>query len=193
MDQEPNKEPEVTEEEATSSNLSLEEQLEEANREREQFKNAMQRAQADLVNYRRRVEEEREDLLKYSNSRLLVMLLPVLDEFNMALGQAPNDDAPESWVEGIRLIHRKLHSLIESEGVTRIEAESKSFDPLEHEALAQQESPEHEDGQVMMVVRDGYKLRGRLLRPAQVIVAQKVKANAQTSDEDGKSSKEGED
>ena len=139
------------------------------------------------------IEEEREDLLKYSNSRLLVTLLPVLDEFNMALGQAPNDDAPESWVEGIRLIHRKLHSLIESEGVTRIEAESKSFDPLEHEALAQQESPEHEDGQVMMVVRDGYKLRGRLLRPAQVIVAQKVKANTQTSDEDGKSSKEGED
>ena len=193
MDHDPNKEPTAPEEEEVSTSLDLKEQLEEATSDLERFKSGMQRAQADLLNYKRRTEEERENLLKYSNSRLLVVLLPVLDEFNLALSQSPDENAPESWIEGIRLIQRKLHSLVESEGVTRIEAEGKSFDPLEHEALAQQESTEHEDGQVLIVVRDGYKLRGRLLRPAQVIVSQKMKSNPVISNENNKSSKDGED
>ena len=161
----------------TKATLSLEEQLEtlkaeleEADRERGQFRSLLQRVQADFVNYRRRAEEDREGQQKHANSRLILQLLPILDEFSLAIDQAPHRKTPVPWLEGVRLIHRKLHSLLESEGVTRIEAAGKGFDPFEHEALSQQESHDHGDGQVLMVVRDGYKLHGKVLRPAQVIV-----------------------
>ena len=141
----------------------------------------LQRAQADLINYKRRTEEEREEQQKHANSRLINKLLPVVDDFNLAIDHAsrprPDDaeapDAGASWLEGIRLIQRKLHSLLESESVTRIEVEGREFDPFEHEAMAYQESAEHREGQVMMVVRDGYKLHGRVIRPALVILARK--------------------
>ena len=139
--------------------------------ERDQLKSALQRAQADLVNYRSRAEAERNDLLKYANNRLLARFLPILDELTMALDQAPKSGTPESLVEGFRLISRKLHSLLELEGVKQIEAQGKCFDPSEHEALAQQESVDCEDGHVLIVVRQGYRLHDRVLRPAQVIVA----------------------
>ena len=104
------------------------------------------------------------------------MLLPILDDFNLALDHAPKSENPEPWLEGFLLIHRKLDSLMKSEGVTQIEAQGKSFDPSEHEALAQQESTHHDDGQILSVVRDGYKLHGRVLRPVQVIVAKNANA-----------------
>ena len=145
----------------------------------------MQRAQADLVNYRRRSEENQENLRKFSTSRLLTTLLPVLDEFNLALGQAPNiDETSIPWMDGIRLIHRKLHSLVEAEGVSRIEAEGKLFDPFEHEAIAQQESYDHEDGEVIAIIRDGYKLHERILRPSQVIVSKKPESVRQPDEGD---------
>ena len=176
MEQQNNVEPEQNNGKEAIPSVIPEEEMEALKSEKEQLKSTLQRAQADLVNYRNRAEAERNDLLKYGNSRLLVRLLPILDDFNLALDQTPNSETPEPWLEGFRLIHRKLHSLIESEGVTQIEAEGKGFDPSEHEALAQQESADHEDGQVMSVVRDGYKLQGRVLRPAQVIVAKNTNA-----------------
>ena len=176
MEQQNNVEPEQNNGKEAIPSVTPEEEMEALKSEKEQLKSTLQRAQADLVNYRNRAEAERNDLLKYGNSRLLVRLLPILDDFNLALDQTPNSETPEPWLEGFRLIHRKLHSLIESEGVTQIEAEGKGFDPSEHEALAQQESADHEDGQVMSVVRDGYKLQGRVLRPAQVIVAKNTNA-----------------
>ena len=149
--------------------------------ERDQLKSTLQRAQADLVNYRNRAEVERNDLLKYANNRLLARFLPILDELHLALDQAPESETPESLVEGFRLISRKLHSLLELEGVKRIEAQGKYFDPAEHEALAQQESADCEDGHVLMVVRQGYKLHDRVLRPAQVIVAKNSASAASKS------------
>jgi molecular chaperone GrpE len=172
----------------TGTALSLEDQMdvlkaesEESSREKAQFREMLQRAQADLINYKRRTEEEREEQQKYANSRLINKLLPVVDDFNLAIDHAPRprpdgaeaSDAAASWLEGIRLIQRKLHSLLESESVTRIEVEGREFDPFEHEAMAYQESAEHQEGQVLAVVRDGYKLHGRVIRPALVILARK--------------------
>ena len=159
--------------------LPLTEELEEVTRERDQYQSAMQRAQADLINYRRRAEEERGEAIKHANGRLLNRVLPVLDDFSMAFEQAPEDASQQPWLEGFRLIHRKLHSMTEAEGVTRIEAEDKPFDPAEHEALAQVESAEHDDGQVVQVVRDGYKLHDRVLRPAQVIISVRPQPEAE--------------
>lgn len=183
--------------------LSIEEQvdalnaeIEELGMEKSQMKDALQRAQANLINYKRRSEEERGDQQMYSNSRLILKLLPVLDEFTLAINHARTSQpepaegpaADASWLEGIGLIHRKLASLLESENVVRIQVEGKEFDPLEHEAIAYQESAEHQEGQILTVVRDGYKLHGRIIRPALVILAKKPEndqgdSNQQTKEE----------
>ena len=143
------------------------------NSEIDLLKDSLKRAQADLINYRKRTEEERQTLIKYGNERLLVKILPILDEFNMALNHSQSDETQSAWFDGIRLIHRKLQSIIESEGVTSIDAKGESFDPLEHEAIAQQESDEHEENQVIGIIQQGYKLHGRVLRPTQVVVSKK--------------------
>ena len=139
--------------------------------EQRKLENAVRRAQADLVNYRNRMEAEKANLLKYGNQRLLGRLLPILDELTLALNQPSDGEAQDSWLEGFRLINRKLTALIEQEGVEQIDALGKQFDPAEHEALAQQQTDDKEDGAVLMVVRNGYKLHDRVLRPAQVVVA----------------------
>ena len=131
----------------------------------------LQRVQADFMNYKRRSDEERQEQQKYSNSRLILKLLPLVDEFSLAIDHAAKTEATESWLEGIRLLHRKLYSLLESENVTRIEVQDSEFDPYQHEAMAYQESTEYKEGEIVSVVRDGYKLHDRLLRPALVILA----------------------
>lgn len=151
---------------------TLQAELEEANRERGQFKALAQRAQADLVNLRRRVEEERGEMYHSTAARLIVKLLPIVDDLQRALDHVPVSEEEASWLAGIRLIERSLQALLESEGVTPIEADGKAFDPWEHEALYSMESPGNKAGTVVSVIRPGYKLRGRVLRAAQVAVAQ---------------------
>ena len=165
----------------------LKAEVEESNREKNQFREMLQRVQADFINYKRRTEEEREEQQKYTNSRLILKLLPVLDEFNLAIDHTSRSEAEAPWLEGIKLIHRKLYSLLESENVTRIEVEGEEFDPFEHEAMAYQESADHQEGQILTVVRDGYKLHGRVIRPAMVILAK----NPGTTEEGLSSPEEG--
>ncbi len=152
---------------------ALKAEVEESNREKSQFREMLQRSQADFINYRRRNEEEREEQQKYANSRLILKLLPALDDLNQAIDYASREGAEPSWLEGIKLVHRKFHSLLESENVVKIQAEGKEFDPFEHEAMAFRESTDHQEGRVLTVVRAGYKLHGRVIRPAQVMLAKK--------------------
>ena len=159
-------------EEATEAELQLA-QLEEAQREVDQFRNLLQRVQADSVNYKRRVEEEREELQKRAHVNLVIRLLPVLDDFERALQHIPSDDAFRPWLAGVELVYRNLRGVFESLGVTQIEALDKTFDPLEHESISYEITEDHEEGRVMSVVRVGYKLHGRVLRPAQVTVSKK--------------------
>ena len=156
----------------TPSIETLQAELEEADRERSQFKALAQRAQADLVNFRKRVEEEREELYHSHAVRFIMKLLPILDDLQRALDQAPATTEEASWQEGVRLIERSLQALLESEGVTPIEADGKAFDPWEHEALFALETTEHGAGTVVSVIRPGYRLHSRILRAAQVVVAQ---------------------
>jgi molecular chaperone GrpE len=157
--------------ESSEESVSSESETSSRRMEQDRLENALRRAQADLVNYRNRMEAERADLLKYGNQRLLGRLLPILDELTLALQQPSDGASSDSWLEGFHLINRKLNALLELEGVEPIEALGKPFDPSEHEALAQQQTSDKEDGEVLMVVRNGYKLHNRLLRPAQVVVA----------------------
>lgn len=146
------------------------EQLAEAERERGQFKNMAQRAQADLLNYRRRAAEEQAELRRSANADLIGKLLEVVDNFERAIGMLPAD-AADGWHEGLALVQRNLMSILETEGVSKIEAAGKPFDPWEHEAVFHQETTDAEDGVIIAVTREGYRLHDRVLRASQVIVA----------------------
>ena len=147
------------------------EQMEEALREKEQFRAMAQRAQADLVNYRRRAEDERRYLRRSANSEMLLKVISIVDDLERAMALVPGDAVAPGWLEGLQLIQRNLENLLTSEGVTGIEAEGKPFEPWEHEAVLYEESSTAKEGVVVSVVRKGYKLHDRVLRPAQVAVS----------------------
>ena len=149
----------------------LREQLEEALREKAQFRAMAQRAQADLINYRRRAAEEREELARTANLQLLLKMLSVADNLNRALETVPGDADASGWLEGVRLVQRSLEHILESEGVTKIETEGQPFDPWEHEAVFSEETPDAQEGLIVRIIRDGYKLHDRVLRAAQVSVS----------------------
>jgi molecular chaperone GrpE len=170
-------------------NLSIEEQvavlrsgLEEARKEVEQQRDLAQRAQAELANFRRRTDEERISLQQYSNSRLLIKLLPVVDELALAVNHADENGPSDSWVEGVKLIQRKVTSLLESEGVSKIAAVGAQFDPVEHEAVGTEETTKHPPGYVVEVIRNGYRLHDRVIQPAQVVVAKSAPQPNQTGE-----------
>ena len=150
---------------------ALEKCLEVAQLEASQNLDLAQRAQADLVNYKRRADEERISLSKFSNSRIITKLLPVKEELDLAITHSGTARAVDSWLEGIKLIQRKLLTLLESEGVELIEGVGDMFNPVEHEALGTDESTEIPAGHIIEVVRSGYRLQDRVIQPAQVIVS----------------------
>jgi molecular chaperone GrpE len=139
----------------------------------EQLRTA-QRATADLANFRRRVDEERAATIGLANAVLIAKLLAVLDDFDRALDHVPSD-VHEGWVDGIRLVERKLRGLLESEGVTQIDALGQPFDPNIHEAVLHEETADFPDNQVIGELQRGYRLHDRVLRPALVRVANNPK------------------
>ncbi len=134
-----------------------------------------QRARADFANYKRRVEKEQGETYQNAAARVISRFLDVHDDFDRAIKEKPADtsdaEALARWAAGMDLIQRKLHNLLEAEGVERVEAEGQTFDPQRHEAVTQEESESHEPGQIIGVVRQGYKLGDRIIRPAMVRVA----------------------
>jgi molecular chaperone GrpE len=143
---------------------------------------AWQRTAADFANYRRRTEQEREAMLGLANEFLLRKLLVVVDDFERALAAMPPELQRLGWIEGLWAIDRKFKSLLESEGLTPIEAQGKPFDPHEHEAVLQEETDKAPDGTVTNELQRGYRLRDRVLRPAMVAVAKNSRDQA-TPDE----------
>jgi molecular chaperone GrpE len=152
----------------------LQRALEGAREQDEEHVRAWQRAAADYANYKRRVEEERETVAEFANALLIGKLLAVLDDFDRALEHIPAE-VPESWVDGIRLVERKLRGVLEAEGVTPIEAVGQPFDPNVHEAVVHEETTELPDNTVIGELQRGYRLRDRVLRPALVRVANNPK------------------
>lgn len=142
----------------------------------EEYLRLAQRAQADLVNFRRRVDQERDEIREVAKVDAVMSLLPILDDFERALTAIPEDQRQLGWVQGILLIERNLRGVVEKAGLERIEAEGKPFDPREHDALMTQESDEHEDDTVVQVIRPGYRTGKRIVRPAQVAVSRRRQA-----------------
>ena len=149
----------------------LERELEETRGQSEQNLRNWQRSAADFANYRRRVEDERGEMAQLSKTILIGKLLTVLDDFDRALENIPEELAALSWVEGIRLVERKLRYVLESEGLSPIEALGTQFDPNVHEAVLHEETAEHPDNEVIGELQRGYRLGDRVIRPTLVKVA----------------------
>ncbi len=126
-----------------------------------------QRAQADFINYKRRTEQEKEEIGKFANSMLVVSLLPILDDLERALDSISDELAEVSWVDGIRLIERKLRGILEAQGLSSIKALGEPFDPYLHEAVRQDKGKE---GIVVEELQKGYKFYDRVIRPSGVVV-----------------------
>lgn len=147
----------------------LEKELVKALTEAAEYKDGWQRSLADFQNYRRRVDAESKDTYQMAVGNILRRYLPVMDDLERALAHRPADLA---WADGVELIYRKLKTILEAEGLERIEAEGQMFDPNFHEAILQEAVPGVECGRVIAVIQNGYKLGERVIRPAQVKVAQ---------------------
>jgi molecular chaperone GrpE len=132
---------------------------------------SLQRTAADFANYRRRTAEDRDREMGLASEQLLRKLLAVADDFDRALEAMPDALQGFGWIEGIVLLDRKLRQLLESEGVTPIEALGRPFDPREHEAIASWPAPGRPDGEVIAEIQRGYRIRDRVLRPAMVAIA----------------------
>ncbi|NOH04509.1 MAG: nucleotide exchange factor GrpE [Chloroflexi bacterium] len=160
--------PETTEQVPAESE-ALKRQLEEAQAQASEFKDNWLRSQAEFQNYRKRVERDNDSFKASAKGEIFKKVLPVLDDLERALQNRPADDA---WASGIELVARKFQSILEMEGVKRIEAQGAAFDPNVHEAISHEPSDEVESGHVIEVVQNGYVLGERVIRPALVRVAQ---------------------
>jgi molecular chaperone GrpE len=138
------------------------------------------RTTADFDNFKKRAAREKQDAIKYATESLLQKVIPVLDNFEMALAAAQNSSASDikSLQDGVAMIHAQLKSTLTEAGLEEVDATGKPFDPNMHEAVSQQESDKVAEGHVLQQLRKGYKLRERLLRPATVIVAKKPETQA---------------
>jgi len=157
------KEPETQQQ----SDKPLAAQLEEEKEKSQSYLASWQRAAADYQNYKRRAEQERDDIARLANAALIINLLPIMDDFERALDSVDARLAGLTWVDGIRIIQRKFQALLEMSGVSEIAADGEHFDPNIHEAVM---FGEGEEGKVINVVQKGYKLGDRVLRPAMVVV-----------------------
>ncbi len=158
--------------------LSLEARLDQALAQADDFRRQAdanlglaQRAQADFLNYKRRTALDLEHKIRDANGGLLTQLLPVIDDLHRALENVPDDLDGHAWPQGVAMIAQKLDHILQLQGLERIGGAGETFDPRVHEAVAYEEHPGYDEGQVASVYRVGYRLNDRVLRPAQVVVA----------------------
>ncbi|HZC36310.1 MAG TPA: nucleotide exchange factor GrpE [Chthoniobacterales bacterium] len=139
--------------------------------ELEKFRELALRSTADLDNYRKRMSKEREEAIKFANSSFLERLIPVLDNFEFGLQAARNAPSPVSILEGMSMVQKQFQDFLSSAGIEVIDATGQQFDPQLHEAISQEENEQVPEGTVLRQLRKGYKLRERLIRPANVVVS----------------------
>ncbi len=145
--------------------------IEELQAERDDLLERLQRVSADYLNYQKRVKREIEDVKEFANENLMKSLLDILDDMERALDVArENHDKDDPVVAGMQIVHDKAMKTLERFGLERMSAAGKPLDPESQKALMQEESDEYPPGTVLREVYKGYKLKGRVIRPAGVIV-----------------------
>ena len=139
--------------------------------ERDEYRDLLLRKQAEFDNYKKRVERDRAKANREAEMRLIMALLPLLDDFERALGAPAADGDADAYRAGVELIHRQLLDILRKRGVAPMDTAGARFDPNLHEAVAYQASEGHDDGDVIDELRRGYLFGEDLLRAAMVRVA----------------------
>ena len=162
---------EEVEAEVEAEEAAIAADLAKARAEAESYLDDLRRLQADFDNYRKRTLREQTARAASASQALVTRLLPVLDNFELAVSAAEQSRDFDRMLKGVEMVFGELREVLESEGLVRIEAEGKPFDPERHEAVIAVEEEDTEPGMVVDIVRAGYELRGKVLRPAMVKVA----------------------
>ena len=148
---------------------ALQAQLAESQAKAQEYLNGLQRERASFINYRRRTDQENALVGQVASGMTIKKFLSGIDDLERALVHRPADD---EWANGVELVYRKFLSILEAEGVTRMQAEGQPFNPELHEAIMAEPSDKYESGTVIAVLQQGYMHGDRILRPALVKVAQ---------------------
>jgi molecular chaperone GrpE len=160
----------VDAEQPAADQLPVDPELQAAREEAQANFGRYQRLAADFENYKRRTRQELGDRTQYANEELLRKLLPILDNLRRALDHAP-EGADGNWFDGLRMVVRQFDDTLQAQGVSPIPAVGEKFDPSKHEAIAREETDEHEEGTIVEEMQPGYRLHERVLRPTLVKVA----------------------
>ena len=162
----------VEEIEAETNQLleALQQELAECRSKSDEYLDGWQRARAEFTNYRKRVERDQALMQQTLTGNIVKRYLEIIDDLDRALKNRPQEGEGASWANGIELIYRKLLNILESNGVTRMPT-GEMFDPNLHEAITSEDSNDHQSGEIIEVVQQGYLMGDRVLRPALVRVA----------------------
>lgn len=152
---------------------ALKAEVEKLTQERKQAEDQLLRTMAEFQNFRKRKDQEAEQIRQFATEKLVTALLPVLDNFERTLAALENGAPIDSVVEGIRLIDRQFRSALEGQNVRKIESHGRPFDPDFHEAIATDESHELPENTVTTEVESGYRMADKVIRPARVRVSKK--------------------
>ena len=150
---------------------ALQKAAEQARTQTSEYFEGWQRERADFANYKRRVERDASQTYQNALGSVVKKYLVIVDDLERALKARPTSGEGSAWFEGVELIYRKLVNLLDVEGVKQMDAIHEQFDPSRHEAIMQQDSPDHQSGQIIEVIQPGYLLGDRVIRPALVRVA----------------------
>ena len=170
-----NKPPEEEKEESENQPPELyQESLESLQKEKDDQYDLLLRKQAELENYRKRVEKEKQELRLSVQAQVIERLLPILDAFEKGLSslkEVSGDSELQTYSEAYDLLYQEIQSVLQKFGVTEVPGVGTNFDPNVHEAVVRKVTTEHEEGEILEEYRKGYKINDRLLRPSQVSVA----------------------
>lgn len=161
----------LTYEELQEQADALQEEVERLQSESAEYLDGWQRARAEFANLKKRVEREKSEMRERITSDIISRYLDLLDDFERALKDRPAQDVDEAWIAGLEMIQLKFKAILDAEGIEVIPAEGMKFDPNYHDAISYEESEDHEDGQIIEVIKQGYSLGDRVIRPAVVRVA----------------------
>lgn len=171
---------EATPEEALAS---LRQELEDAQARQAEYLDGWQRARAELANARKRFQREQGQAYDSARADILVRLLPIVDDFQRALENVPEEASNDPWLEGIRLIERNFQHVLEQEGVSAIADAGQEFDPFLHQAVTHEPSDSVPAGHIISALRTGYRMGEQVLRPSMVRVSSGPEAEATPGDD----------
>lgn len=150
----------------------LQQRLAQIEQESASFKDQFLRATAEMRNYKRRVEQERGDLIRNAGAGVLMKMLPILDDLDLAMSHVPDEIAASPWFSGVKLVQAKLQTVLEGEGVKPIQALGQPFDPNFHDAVMHEAAGQEHAGKVTAELRRGYTLHDRVIRATMVKVGE---------------------